>query len=126
MKPKRCPTLPLLSALFALTGLLAAVPALANDYPTADRVLYVQECMQGQQGSNFELVHKCSCALDAFAAQVPFDDYVEMSTASRANSIGGERGGYIRDVAALQADIKRYKELQSKVRGGCFLAPLPR
>ena len=118
--------MPLPIAALGLAGLLAVAPARANDFPTAERVLYVQECMQGQTGSNYELVNKCSCALDALAAQVPFDDYVHMSTAARATSIGGERGGYIRDVAVLQAEIRRYKELQSEVRSGCFLKPLPR
>ncbi|MEO5732497.1 MAG: hypothetical protein ABIQ87_02265 [Rubrivivax sp.] len=126
MTSNRSAAMPLLSAALGLAGLLAAVPARANDFPSAERVFYVQECMQGQTGSNYELVNKCSCALDALAARVPFDDYVEMSTAARATTIGGERGGYIRDAAVLQEKITRYKELQIQVRSGCFLGPPPR
>lgn len=109
-----------------LAGLLASLPAMANDFPTVERVLYVQECMNGSQAPYYEMVNKCSCALDALAREVKFDDYVQMSTAAKATSIGGERGSYIRDTEALQTQIKRFRELQSKVRAGCFLGPAPR
>lgn len=110
----------------ALASLLLSLPALANDFPTVDRVLYVQECMNGRSGSNFENVNKCSCALDALARELKYDDYVQISTASKANTIGGERGSYIRDTEMLQAQIKRFRELQDKARAGCFLGPAPR
>jgi hypothetical protein len=109
-----------------LAGLLATLPALANDFPTVDRVLYVQECMNGRPGPYYELVNKCSCALDALAREIRHEEYVQISTAAKANSIGGERGSYIRDTETLQAQIKRYRELQAKARAGCFLGPDPR
>jgi len=114
---------PLHGCLFAALTLGAALPARANDFPTVDRVLYVQECMNAHPGHYYEMVNKCSCALDALARDVKFDDYVQMSTAAKANTIGGERGGYIRDVELLQVQIKRYRELQTKVQKGCFIAP---
>ena len=96
----------------------------ANDFPTVDRVLYVQECMAAHPGaSTFEMINKCSCALDALAKEIKYEDYVEMSTASKATTIGGERGGYIRDSEKLQAEIKRYRALQAKVNKGCFIGP---
>jgi hypothetical protein len=103
----------------------AAGPAAAagNDFPTVDRVLYVQECMNAHPGPYYEMVNKCSCALDALAKDVSFDDYVQMSTAAKATSIGGERGSYIRDTEPLQVEIKRYREIQAKVQKGCFLSP---
>ena len=110
----------------ALAGLLATLPALANDFPTVERVLYVQECMNGRPGPYYEMVNKCSCALDALAREIKFDDYVQMSTAAKATSIGGERGSYIRDTETLQTQIKRYRELQTKAKSGCFLGPDPR
>jgi hypothetical protein len=51
------------------------------------------------------------------------DEYVDLSTAAKATTIGGERGGYIRDSEKLQTDIKRYKALQAKVNKGCFIGP---
>jgi hypothetical protein len=96
----------------------------ANDFPTVDRVLYVQECIAAHPGtSTFEMTHKCSCALDALAKEVKYAEYVDLSTASKATTIGGERGSYIRDSEKLQADIKRYRALQAKVNKGCFNGP---
>lgn len=92
-----------------------------NNYPTVDRVLYVQECMRNHPGPHYEMVNKCACALDRLAAEVPFDDYVEMSTAQNANSIGGERGNSIRDTEILQNKIRKYRGLQAKVQTACFI-----
>ncbi|MEF7613006.1 hypothetical protein V4F39_03715 [Aquincola sp. MAHUQ-54] len=101
--------------------------AQANDYPTAERVLYVQECVATHPGPQYEMVSKCSCALDALARELKYDDYVELSTASKATTIGGERGSYIREAPALQKEARRYRELQSKAEKGCFLgAAVPR
>lgn len=108
---------PLLSAMLALF----AGAALAHDYPTVERVNYVLECMRTHPGPHYEMVSKCSCAMDALAKQVTLADYIEMSTATNANSIGGERGNTIRDTEMLQAHIKRYRELQARVKKGCFI-----
>jgi hypothetical protein len=116
-----------LLCLLGLLGVPMAVHAAAppaNDFPTVDRVLYVQECIAAHPGtSNFEMTSKCSCALDALAKEIRYADYVQLSTASKATTIGGERGGYIRDSEKLQADIKRYRALQAKVKKGCFIGP---
>ncbi len=107
-----------------LTAIAAAVlplAALAHDYPTADRVVYVQACMRDHPGPHYEMLNKCSCALDALARDVPFEDFVEMNTATNANTIGGERGSYIRDVETLQKDIRKYRQLQLQAKKGCFI-----
>ena len=108
-------------ALCAALSLLGVGTAQANDFPTVDRVVYVQECMQTHPGPHYEMVNKCSCALDALAREVKFDDYTTMVTASNANTMGGERGNAIRDVESLQVEIKRFRELQAKVKKGCFI-----
>ena len=111
-------------SLLAAGSLLAlCAPALANDFPTVDRVLYVQECMRENPGPNFEMVNKCSCALDALASEVKFEEYVEMSTIAKAMSIGGERGNDLRDNETLKPQLKRYRELQAKVKKACFITP---
>lgn len=119
-----------LRLLCCLLPCLAALPAQArgaaqaNDFPTVDRVLYVQECIAAHPDvGRFEMTNKCACALDALAKEVRYDEYVQLSTASKATTIGGERGGYIRDSEQLQADIKRYRALQAKVKKGCFIGP---
>ena len=108
---------PLLSATLVLLGGVAA----ANDFPTVERVNYVQECMRTHPGPNYEMVNKCSCALDSLAKDVKHAEYVEMNTAANANSIGGERGNTIRDTEVLQAKIKRYRELQTRAKKACFI-----
>jgi hypothetical protein len=104
-------------------ALLAAAPARANDFPTADRVLYVQECMKGQAGPYYEMVNKCSCALDTLAREVKHDDYMTMITVVNALTIGGERGSELRDNDTLKPQLKRYREAQAQARQACFLEP---
>jgi hypothetical protein len=65
--------------------------AAANDFPTTSRVEYVLECMK-DHGGKYEYLYKCSCAIDQIASRLKHDDYVEASTASRHQSLGGERG----------------------------------
>jgi hypothetical protein len=67
------------------------------------------------------MINKCSCAVDALAAEVNYDEYTTMQTISNGMSIGGERGGAIRDVPTLQPELKKYRELQTKVKKGCFI-----
>lgn len=106
-----------LVALLAGTGAAFA----ANDFPTSARVLYVEDCIRANPGPYFEMVNKCSCAVDAFAEQVKYDEYTTMQTISNGMTIGGERGGAIRDVPALQPELKKYRELQAKVKNSCFI-----
>lgn len=97
--------------------------AWANDFPTVDRVLYVQECMRVHPGPYYEMVNKCSCALDRLARELSFDEYVNMTTIVNAVTIGGERGGELRDNETLKPQIARYRALQSKVGKACFIGP---
>lgn len=117
-------TMNLLRPLLAACPLLAfATGACANDFPTADRVLYVQECIRANPGPHYEMVNKCSCALDRLAEQVTFDDYVTMTTVVNAISIGGERGSELRDNETVKPQISRWRELQAKVQKACFIGP---
>ena len=97
--------------------------AWANDFPTADRVLYVQECMKANPGPQFEMINKCSCALDSLAREVKYEDYVTMITVVNAVTIGGERGSELRDNESIKPQIKRYRELQAQVQKACFIMP---
>jgi len=121
MKPINA-TPPLFATAVFAALLLGSGAALANDYPTSARVIYVQDCMRAHPGPYFEMVNKCSCAIDAFADEVKYDEYTTMQTISNGMSIGGERGGAIRDVAVLQPELKKYRELQQKVTKGCFIS----
>ena len=114
----------LLTAAAACAGIGFSGAATANDFPTVERVLYVQACIaERPPASNFEMVNKCSCALDTLAEEVKFDDYVQMTTVVKSMSIGGERGGTIRDAEPLKVYVTRWRELQAKVQKACFLQP---
>jgi len=115
------PTMTLSRTLSMLCALAATAAASANDFPTVDRVLYVNECMRSNPGPQFEMVNKCSCALDRLASEVKYDDYVSMTTIVNAVTIGGERGGELRDNESLKPQIARYRELQARVSKACFI-----
>ena len=110
-------------ALTCCALLLASTLSQANDFPTVDRVLYVQECVRNNPGPHYEMINKCSCALDRLAGEVKFADYVSMTTIVNAVSIGGERGGQLRDNETVKPQIARYRDLQAKVRKACFIGP---
>jgi len=108
----------------ALLLFAAALPtAHANDFPTAERVFYVQDCIKSNPGPYHEMVNKCSCALDTLAREVKYDDYVNMTTVVNGVSIGGERGGTLRDNESVKPQIKRYRDLQAQARKACFIEP---
>ena len=77
--------------------------------------------MRANPGPYFEMVSKCSCAVDALAAEVKYEEFTTMQTISNGMSIGGERGNSIRDTPVLQPELKKYRELQAKVKKGCFI-----
>lgn len=94
----------------------------ANDFPSMDRVLYVHECMRDFPGGHYEMVSKCSCALDHLAARIDYREYIVLRTAADARSIGGERGSYIRANEEQKQNARRFAQLQKEARKGCFLA----
>jgi hypothetical protein len=101
--------------------LLFASGAQANDFPTLERVRYVQECMRAHPGPEFEMSSKCACVLDALATDLPYDDYVTMSTIAKATTMAGERGGTIRDAPSMAVQLKRYRGLQAQAEKSCFI-----
>jgi hypothetical protein len=100
--------------------LLLALPpsASANDFPTADRVEYVLECLQSFPGK-YEYVHKCSCAIDYIAGKVKYDEYVEIATSGRGQTMMGERGGAFRDPDNVRTEAKKLKQLQAEANNAC-------
>lgn len=108
--------------LCAVLGTASAVPlaAAANDFPTTARVEYVLECMKNHAGK-YEFLYKCSCSIDEIAGQVPFEEYVEISTASRHQSLGGQRGAEFRDPVNVKTMAKKFKTIEDTAADACFL-----
>jgi len=110
------------AALIAAASALGWGVALANDFRTADRVQYVFECMRERSDRpHYEMVYKCSCAIDAIAAQIPYDEYVELWTAARGISIAGERGAELRDAQVSRDMAKKFRNVEDKAKEKCFL-----
>lgn len=108
------------------TLLLCSIsPVQAHDYPTADRVIWVQACMQEHPGHYFEMVNKCSCAIDRIARDVTYDAFTTMNTAANASSIGGERGGSLRASDTVQQQVRQYRALQKQAKAACFIQAAP-
>ena len=105
--------------------LLLPLQAQAHDYPTQARVVYVEQCMAENPGPHYEMVAKCSCALDHIMQSTPYDDFVTMQTATDANSIAGERGNAIRDAENLQKEIRTFRDLQATAKKSCFIGLAP-
>lgn len=105
---------------FGTVAALASLPALANDFPTTERVSFVLECMRAHPGPEFEMSSKCSCALDAVAREISFDEYRTIHTVALATSISGERGGYYRG-KHWRADVRKYDSVLAKAKNGCFI-----
>ena len=115
---------------------LAALPAAAvfahdapsapasHDYPTSERVIYVEACMREHPGGgHYEMLNKCSCALDTIMRSVSYDDYDTLSTVYNAATIGGERGAEFRDAPGMQDKLKQYRKLQADAQKSCMIAP---
>lgn len=101
-----------------------AAPAPAShDYPTSERVIYVEACMREHPGGgHYEMLNKCSCALDTLMRRLSYDDYDTLSTVFNAATIGGERGAEFRDAPGMQDKLRQYRKLQAEAQRSCMIA----
>ncbi len=106
----------------ALAAANAPANAPANDYPTVDRVEFVHLCQrENADRPPQEMVYKCSCVIDKLAADLPYEDFVEASTAYYASTIAGERGQVIRNERVAKELADQYRSLLGKARKSCFI-----
>ena len=108
-------------ATLVLAMFIVAPLCQANDFPTADRVEFVMECMRDHTGGQFELLNKCSCTIDRLAGQYRYDAFVEAQTMAKAVTIAGERGATLRDNEDAQKAAKRYRASVIEAGHACFL-----
>lgn len=106
---------------FFLAAMLPASAFADQGYPTADRVEWVLACMQQSDKGGYELVHKCSCAIDAIAKKMKYEDYVEFSTAARGQTMRGERGNEFREPEGVKGMANKYKKIQTEAKEQCFV-----
>jgi hypothetical protein len=99
-----------------------AQPIVEKEFPTLARVEYVMECMRQYPNiSQREMSYKCSCAIDAIAKELTYDEYVDFSTISNSISIAGERGAAIREQKSMRPIANKFRDLQAKAKKSCFI-----
>jgi hypothetical protein len=115
----------LAGALVALSASLAAAqdePKGGGEYPTIERVQFVEFCVREHPDrSRQEMLYKCSCAMDKVIAQMPYDEYVEASTAYFAGQIAGDRGVGVRESTVGHTLTDRYRAAHRKAMKDCLI-----
>ena len=100
-----------------------SVPAHAadteNDYPTDARVDYVFGCMAAN-GQTRESLEKCSCSLDALAAIVPYDKYVEASTILSMRQGIGQRTTAFKATKTFDDKVADLRRAQAEAEIRCY------
>ena len=94
----------------------------ANDFPTVERVLFVEACAREHPDRpHTEMLYKCSCVVDRIARDLTFDEFVEASTAFSAGQAAGERGAQVRDSSPGQDLAGRFRAARSAAQQQCML-----
>ena len=94
-----------------LLGISSVVTA--NDYPTAERVEYVLNCLQDLGRNSMDDLQTCSCRIDSVASSMSFETYGWAVTYNRNKRMTGEKGSVFRDNKAgirLSKDLAAYEE----------------
>jgi hypothetical protein len=101
-------------------GIAAGGEPPVNNYPTAARVEYVNECIANQRDS-LANVYQCSCVIDRIADTLSYDEFVEAITFSRYAGLPGEAGAIFRDSDEARNRGRKYRELESEAYRVCGL-----
>jgi hypothetical protein len=101
-------------------GIAASGELPVNDYPTAARVEYVNECIANQRDS-LANVYQCSCVIDRIADTLTYDEFVEAITYARYAGLPGEGGAIFRDSDEARQKGRRYRELEQQAFKACGL-----
>jgi hypothetical protein len=108
-----------LLALGSLPFVQSSRAADSSDYPTAARAEFVFACMETNGGNQQALQH-CSCAIDAIASVLPYDDYEKAETVlSMRRSAGGYLGAEFRS-ALTNSIVRDLDEAQAEAEIRCF------
>jgi len=90
-------------------------------YSTVLRVEFVLECMRDHEGSQYELMNKCSCVLDQLGKVYSAEEFVDASTTFKAITISGERGAALRDNEQANQVARTFQDSVKRAETYCFL-----
>ena len=92
----------------------------ADEFPTIDRVLYVNECVR-QHGGGLDSLYKCSCVMDYFTKNLTYQEFDKMDASSHGIQTTGERSALWRDPKGVRDGIKRLQDVEKKAKKNCNL-----
>lgn len=108
------------AVLYGIPFALFATEALANDFPTVDRALFIQECMALENSHKYETLYACACKLDKIAAEMSYKEFVEADSYMRMRNMRGERGGLFRGGKRARTIRKHFSEVKTRAEVACF------
>ncbi len=109
----------LLAGLATLAG-PAGAQDVENDYPTDARADYVFGCMAAN-GQTRDALEKCSCSVDAIAAILPYDKYVQASTIlMMRQGAGGQRTAAFNSTKAFDDKVADLRRAQAEAEIRCY------
>lgn len=113
-------------AVLALSAVVAAAqdePRGGSDYPTIERVQFVEFCIREHPDRpRQEMLYKCSCTMDRIIAQMSYEEYVDASTAYAAGQVAGERGVGVRESTVGHALTDRYRAALRTALKDCLVS----
>lgn len=94
----------------------------AKDYPTVERVLFVEACAREHPDrQHTEMIYKCSCAMDVMVSRLSYPEYVEASTAFFGGQVAGERGAQVREGVSRDGLADRYRDARGEALRRCMI-----
>ena len=106
---------------FGTVDLLAAADRVppTSRYPTSDESFYVLACL-AMNGQNAEGLQKCSCAINAIEAELPYEQYSDAALVFAMRQAGGESAALYRDTVAMKEIADRFIRVQTRANRQCF------
>ncbi len=77
--------------------------------------------MNEQGGQSYDTLYKCVCLVDAIAAEMSHDEFVEAQVFSQLRSTAGERGGVFRDPDQARALVAKLEAAIEHGKAQCFI-----
>ena len=91
-----------------------------GNFPTIDRVLYVNECIR-EHGGGLDSLYKYSCVMDYFIQNLTYEEFDNMDASSHGINTTGERSAIWRDPKGVRDGINRLKDVQTLAKKKCNL-----
>ena len=92
----------------------------AEEFPTSDRILYVNECVR-EQGGGLDRLYKCSCVMDYFTQNLSYAEFDQMDASSHGIQTTGERSALWRDSKGVRDEINKLKKIETDAKKNCNL-----